>query len=118
MQVKVGGVEKTILDEDFVRLMYLFVLCTTLFRNSYYNINPKHLSTVEDLKTFEVYAWGIDVLDNILLELQVCKEGLPLKRQKVSDNIEGSKSKMVSMEGCDLILHYFVIEHIPGSGLT
>lgn len=55
-------------DADFIRLVYIFVLCTTIFPNSYYIVKPKHLSIVKDLDTFEGYVRGIDVPDNLLLE--------------------------------------------------
>lgn len=40
MQVKVGNEGKMMLDEIFIRLVYMFALYTAIFPNSYYNVNP------------------------------------------------------------------------------
>lgn len=57
-------------DVDFKRMVYIF-LCITLFSNSYYIINPRHLSFLEDLNTFGSYAWGIDEHEELMRELAV-----------------------------------------------
>lgn len=58
-------------DVDFRTMVYLFVLCTVLFPNSYYNVDCKHLSFI-DGRNFEDYPWGIDVHVEILIELDKC----------------------------------------------
>lgn len=54
--MKVGDEGLKMSDLDLRKLVYLFLLCTTIFPNLYYSVNPKHFSIVEDLNTFEVYA--------------------------------------------------------------
>lgn len=76
--------------------MYLFILCTTIFPNKYYNVNPKHLSIVKGIDTFEVYVWAIDVHNNLLVQV-VYNEGLALRRGQTSAKTEGGVK--VYMEG-------------------
>lgn len=58
-------------DVDLRRMVYLFVLVAILFPNSYYNVDHKHLSFVDD--DFEYYSWGVDVHEKILSKLEKCK---------------------------------------------
>lgn len=115
-QVKVGDEGLELSNLDFKKLVYLFVLQTTLSPNSYYSVNAKHLNIIEDLETFKRYAGGIDVHDNLLLQLAVCKQQLDVKREAPNKNVRGTKSKMVNIKGCALILHFFIVEHIPRFG--
>lgn len=100
-QVNVGDEGKTLLDSGFIRLVYNKIGVSFCLVNNHL---PEFLlqqapELVEDLKTLEGCAWGIDVLNNILLELQLCEEGLTLWREEASGKTEASKSKMVHKEG-------------------
>lgn len=68
-------------DIDFKMLVYLFVLCTTLFQNQIFVFNPKHLNMIEDLEAFVSYDWVIEIHEEILLELATCKEQLDINRK-------------------------------------
>lgn len=92
-------------------MVYLFVLATVLFPNSYYNADHKYLSFVDDLN-FEDYSWAVDVYEEILGELERCKGKVEELRSQGE-----SKGKLVYMQGCALILHYVALEHIPASGV-
>lgn len=48
------------------------------------------------------------------MELAACKEQLGICKEASAKIDGGTKSKMVYLEGCDLILHFF-IEQIPAS---
>lgn len=92
---------------DFKRLVYLFVVCTTFFPNSYYIVNHHHLSFVDDIENFE---------KNI--ELDLCKGSLIVNKEAKAVVLglggEGrTKSSLMYMSGCALNLHVFAIEHIP-----
>lgn len=49
----------------------MFVLCTVLFSNTYNSEDHKHLSFVDDI--FEGYSWGIDIHEENLNKLEMCK---------------------------------------------
>lgn len=57
-------------DLDFKRMVCFFILCTTLFPNSYYNVLPRHLSFVDDVENLKNYLWGVDVYEEILMEIK------------------------------------------------
>lgn len=63
-------------DLGFKKNAHLYVLCMILFLNSYYSIEPRHLSFVDDTKNFKTYPWGIDVLEEILREHNIYKESM------------------------------------------
>lgn len=58
---------------DFKRVViFLFVF---FFLNSYYSVNPQHLSSVEDIDNFESYSWGIDLHEELLRALAGAYKG-------------------------------------------
>lgn len=88
-------------------------MCTTLFANSNYYVGHQHLSFVNDV-TFENYLWEVDVHDEILRSDR-CKAKLNEIRASIDKDGRESKSKLVYIEECALILHYFALEHILAS---
>lgn len=87
-------------DLDFKRMVYLFVLCNTLFPSSYYNM----LSTSElhdDIQNFEKLSRGVDVHEEILREMS-------MQRKTLSPySLESDRAWRFSLEDA-LLLHYGV----------
>lgn len=54
-RVKLGDKGVHMSGINFKRMAYLFVLCITLFPNSYYNVNSRHLNYVDDIENLENY---------------------------------------------------------------
>lgn len=71
-------------------MVYLFVLCTTLFVNSYYNVTPQNLSFIDDMENFDKYRKDIDIYKEILRELDPLK-GKPNCHQRGLIVIKGAK---------------------------
>lgn len=88
----------------------MFVLCTTFFPSSNNNVLLPHLSFVDDIENFENCPFGVDVHEDFLRKLRVQEENL------MAIKSGESQSKAVYLEGCVLLLHYFVLEHIPNCG--
>lgn len=47
------------------------------------------------------------------MELAVCKKQRGINKKASAKPEGGMKSKRVYMEGCVLILHFFIVENIP-----
>lgn len=71
----------SLFDVDFKRMVYLFVLAAVLSPNSYYNVDHKHLRFVGDPK-FEDYSWGVDIHEEIIKELEICKDKVEEMRRE------------------------------------
>lgn len=103
-------------DFDFKRMVQLFVLCMTLFRNSYYTIKPRHMSFTDDIEKFKNYFWGINMYDELLREFEMCRVSLITFRRRWQWLGRGKAKKLFDVyERCVLSLHVFVMEHIPAS---
>lgn len=96
-------------------MVYLFALSTILFPNSYFNVNPRELSFVDDIKSFESYPWGLDVYEKLLRELGLWKGNLIAIKNLMAVAWGEKKPKLVHMTGCALILYIFVIKYSPTS---
>lgn len=57
----------------FTKAGLFIYLCATLLPNSYYSLNPNHLSFIEDIENFKGYRYGINVHKELLRELWLCK---------------------------------------------
>lgn len=86
-------------DIDFKIMVYLFILCMNAhFPNSYCNIDPQHLNFVDDI-SFESYPWGIDVHDQIFVELARCKEKLIEIRTSIAKDKRGLSTSPCVLTG-------------------
>lgn len=110
-QVRVGDKGLKMSGLDFKRWCIQF-LCNYL-QKFYYSVNPNNQNFVEDLDTFQSYAWGINVHEELLLELAVWKGCM---YEEASAKSEGAtKLKNGVHGGCCLILHFLIVKHIPTS---
>lgn len=101
-------------DLDFRRMVYLFVLCATLFPNSYYSVNSRHLNFVNDIENFETYPWVIYLYEAFLRELKFMQESLiTIKGAMVVAGVE--RSQVDTHGRMALILYVFPVEHIHAS---
>lgn len=108
MHVRRGDEGQSMSDLNFKRIVNLFVLCTTFFPTSYYNVLSQYLSFLNNIENFENYPWGVDAYEEILRELSLQNETL----WKIKFG-EESKNKEVYLRGCTVSLHYFVLKHLP-----
>lgn len=86
------------------------------FPNLYYNVDYQYLSFVDDID-FKNYPLRFNVHEEILVELDRCNTKLNETRASVCKDGGELKSKVVYIAGCVGILYYFVLDHIPASGI-
>lgn len=99
-QMKLGEEGVKMPNLDFKRMVSLFILCTKLFLNSYYNVNPCHLSFVDNMENFKNYDWWINVCEEILEEVDLCNGSLTAtgrQRERILNLEERGSPKLLNM---------------------